>query len=150
MFAMSERVSPCSARCVRASVGRATVRTPSAMLTVISGWKSLSSVAFGPFAVMWFPDTLPSPPEGIGAGLLPILLIVPSPFWPTPLCASPHETENFAAGSVFLSLLIGHEAFRCRDDRDAEPAEHARQRVSLRVHAQPGLRDPLDPGDRLL
>src|SRR5947208_9286116 len=116
MFAMSERVSPCRARCVRASVGRATVRTPSWMLTVISGWKSLWSFALGPFTVMWFPDTLTSTPDGIGIGLRPILLIGPSPFWP-----SPHETENFAAGSVLLSLLVCHEALRRRDDRDAQP-----------------------------
>jgi hypothetical protein len=37
MFAMSERVSPWSARCVRASVGRLTVSTPSWIATDISG-----------------------------------------------------------------------------------------------------------------
>src|SRR5438132_11250984 len=145
MFAMSERVRPCSARCVRASVGRLTVSTPSWMLTAISGWKSLSSVAFGPFTVMWLPDTLTSTPCGIGIGLRPILLNCLSPLWP-----SPDETENFTAGTVLLGLLVGHEALRRRDDRDAEPAEHARQRVALRIYTQSRLRDPLDPGDRLL
>src|SRR5579864_4223175 len=89
---------------------------------------------------MWLPDTLTSTPCGIAIGLRPILLT----------SASPHETENFAAGPVLLRLLIRYEAFRGRDDRDAESSEDARQRVAFRVHAKTGLRDPLDPGDRLL
>ena len=83
---------------MRASVGLLTVRTPSWTPTDISGWKSVSSVAFGPFTVMWFPDKVTSTPCGIAIGLLPILLT----------SASPHETEHFAAGSVFLGLLVRH------------------------------------------
>src|SRR4029077_4587981 len=90
--------------------------------------------------MMWFPDTLTSTPCGIVIGLRPILLT----------STSPHETENFAAGPIFLGLLIRHEALRGRDDRDAKPSEDARQRVAFRVYAQPGFRDPLDPRDRLL
>src|SRR5438270_64818 len=113
-------------RCPRASyflsaVGLLTVRTPSCTATDISGWKSPCSVAFGPLTVMWFPDRVTSTPCGIAIGLRPILLT----------STSPHETENFAAGPIFLRLLVGHEAFRCRDDRDAKPSEHARQRVAL-------------------
>src|ERR1043166_2033340 len=83
---------------------------------------------------------LMSTPLGTEIGCFPILLMT----W------SPHVTENFAACAGFCGLPVGHQAVRRRDDRDAEAAEHARQRVALGVHAQARLRDALDAGDRAL
>src|SRR6202012_4045615 len=62
----------------------------------------------------------------------------------------PDVGEDFPAHTVLLGLLVGHQAARRRDDRDAKPAEHTGQVVLLRVHAQAGLGDPLDPRDRAL
>src|SRR6202012_3716339 len=62
----------------------------------------------------------------------------------------PDVGEDFPAHAVLLGLLVGHQAAGRRDDRDAEPAEHAGQVVLLRVNPQTGLGDPLDPRNRAL
>ena len=47
MFCTSVRVSPCSALCFCSSLGRATVKIPSASASCISGWSCAAQLALG-------------------------------------------------------------------------------------------------------
>src|SRR5712691_4572694 len=65
--------------------------------------------------------------------------------WMTASRALPDVADDLATDLESPSLLTTHDSLRCRDHRDAEAAVNARDIGSLRVDAQPGLADPLDP-----
>src|SRR6516165_7225261 len=143
MLAISVRDKPCSARTLPSSLGRVTRRTLSSLTTAIGSATVRSREPFGPLTLTAWPSMATSTPLGMGMGRRPMRDIV---FLPS----LPDVGEDFPAHTLLLGLLVGHQAARRRDDRDAEPAEHPGQVVLLRVHAQPGLGNPLDPGDGAL
>src|SRR5689334_11708806 len=63
MFAISDRDSPCSARISPSSLGRVTVRVPSACLTSMGCTTSRERVPLGPFTVTWRPSMVTSTPR---------------------------------------------------------------------------------------
>src|SRR4051812_31151889 len=137
MLATSVRVRPCSERSGPRSVGRVTVTTPSATLTVISCGTACSSAPRGPFT-----PTRPGPmsistPAGRVMGALPMRLIA----------GLPDEAEHFAANAAFCGLTAGDHADGGGHDRGTEAAEHLRQAVGLGVDATTRLRDALDALD---
>src|SRR5690606_9017165 len=84
-----------------------------------------------------------STPLGTGMGSRPILDM---------LCSSPLPDvgEDFPAHTTLAGLLVGHEAVRRRDDRDAQPTEDSRQVVLLGVNPQTGLGHPAQARERTL
>ena len=62
----------------------------------------------------------------------------------------PHEREDFAADVLRTRLLVGHDALRGGNDRDAEAAQDLRQLVSAGVDTQAGLGDSAEALDGLL
>src|SRR5262245_51164705 len=142
MLAISERVRPCRLRWKPSSVGRSTRTTPSSLTTRISGCTRWLSAPRGPFTVTTASSpTVTSTPLGISMGCFPILLMS------GPL---PHVRQDLAADPVAGRVAVRHHTVRGRDDRDAQPAEHAGQAVMARVHPPAGLADALDAGDRAL
>src|SRR5215475_3166817 len=141
MFATSVLDRPCSARTLPSSLGRVTVMTPSLWDTSMGSATSSDSFPLGPVTVTSRPLMLTSTPLGIGTGMRPIRDISVS---------SPDVGEDFPAYAALDRLLVGHQATRGGDDGDAKTAEHPRQVVLLRVHAQPGLGHPLEARDRPL
>src|SRR5712691_2273616 len=75
-------------------------------------------------------------PPGISIGLFPILLM-----------ALPDEAHDFAAEPALLRRAARHEARRGGQDRDAHPAQHARETVFPRVDPAARLRHALQAGD---
>src|SRR5215467_2940959 len=138
MLAISDRDSPCSARISPSSLGLVTVITPSACWTSIGADTSRLSSPLGPLTWTSRPLMVTSTPLGMVIGSRPILDMAGS---------LPDVGEDFPAYALLLGLLIGHQARRRRDDRDAEAAEHSRQVVLARVHPQTRLRHPLEARD---
>src|SRR5215831_13749359 len=141
MFATSDLDSPCSARTCPSSLGRVTVMTPSLWDTSMGSATSSESFPLGPVTVTSRPSMVTSTPPGIVTGIRPIRDIAVS---------SPDVGEDFPAYATLDRLLVGHQAAGGGDDGDAKPAEHPRQVVLFRVHAQTGLGHPLEARDRPL
>src|SRR5215471_472055 len=141
MFATSVRDRPCSARTLPSSLGLVTVMTPSPLVTSMGSFTSTESCPLGPLTVTSRPLMVTSTPLGIVTGIRPIRDIA------VPL---PDVGEDFPAYAAPDRLLVGHQATRGGDDGDAQAAEHPRQVVLLRVHAQPRLGHPLEARDRAL
>src|SRR4249920_1394893 len=141
MLATSDRDKPCRARTLPSSLGRVTVMTPSLWDTLMGSATSSESFPLSPVTVTARPSMVTSTPLGIGTGMRPIRDISVS---------SPDVGEDFPAYAALDRLLVGHQATRGGDDGDAKTAEHPRQVVLLRVHAQPGLGHPLEARDRPL
>src|SRR5438445_8864177 len=138
MLLTSVRVRPWSCLWVFCSVGRVTTRLPSSRLTVMSGWSARVRVPLGPVTVSRRPSIVTSTVEGTAMGSRPIRDIS---------FRLPDEREAFAAELGLASLRAGHDPLARADDDDAEPAEHARDVGLAGVDPQPGLADPLQPGD---
>src|SRR5215472_848842 len=141
MLAISERDSPCRARISPSSLGRVTVMTPSFCWISIGAEISRLSSPFGPLTWTWRPLMVTSTPLGMAIGSRPIRDMAGS---------LPDVGEDFPAYALLLGLLVGQQAARRRDDRDAEAAEHSRQVVLARIHPQAGLRNPLEARDGAL
>src|SRR4051812_38021691 len=136
MFAISVRVSPCSARWSPRSVGRVTLTTASPTSTFMSWDTTWLSSPLGPLTLTTPGSTVTATPLGRSIGLRPIRLM-----------ALPHEAEHLAADAALGGLAAGDHAGRGGQDGRAEAAEHLGQAVVLRVHAAARLGDALDPGD---
>src|SRR5215212_5390553 len=146
MLATSVRVKPCSDLLSRSSSGRVTSSSPlSARATLIGSLMTCCREPFGPLTETAWPSTVTSTPAGTGTGSLPM-----RDMSATSLLSrrSPDVGEHFAAYAGVVRLLVGQQALRCVDDRDAQATEHLRQSGRLRVHPQPRLRDPPDAGER--
>src|SRR3954453_8443468 len=144
MLATSVRVRPCRALESRSSVGRRTTSWPSSCSIAMGSTTVCDSVPFGPFTVTSLPLMLTSTPDGTGIGSLPMRLIALLSF------PSPDVGEDFPAYALLLTLLVGAQPCRGRDDRHTQPTQHARQVRRLRVDPEAGLGDPADAGDRPL
>src|SRR2546423_6793951 len=139
MLAISVRVRPWSARFTCVSSARCTEIFPSSRSIFMFSWKVRVSWPFGPFTFTVWPSILMSTPLGITTGIRPIRLI--SHYLP-------HVRQDLAAEALALRFASGHEAGRGRHDGDAETAEHARHLALAGVHAEAGLRDATQTGDR--
>src|SRR5215468_10658332 len=117
MFATSVRDRPCSARTLPSSLGLVTVMTPSLLVTSMGSFTASDSCPLGPRTVTSRPSMVTSTPLGIVTGIRPIRDIAVS---------SPDVGEDFPAHALPDRLLVGHQATRGGDDRDAEPAEYLR------------------------
>src|SRR5918994_5215221 len=144
MFAINDRVSPWRLRWNPSSVGRSTRRTSSSRTRRISGCTRCVSSPRGPFTTTTAPSpTVTSTPLGISMGCLPIRLMASA-------LRSPDERQDLAADPLAGRVAVRHHTLRGRDDRDPEPAQHARELSPTRVHAPAGLAHAFDPADRAL
>src|SRR4051812_44612887 len=141
MFAMSERVSPWSARSGPRSVGRVTTRLSSWRSIVIRIGICWVSSPSGPLTMMRPGSMAMLTPVGTGMGCLPIRDMRHH---------LPDEGHDFAADAALRGCAVGDETVRGGQDRGAHPAEHARQAVLARVDAASGLGDALEIGDDAL
>src|SRR4051794_32131998 len=137
MFAISERVSPCSARCSPRSVGRVTSTSPSFFSTLMSRGLRSSREPRGPLTRTTSGSIEISTPAGTGIGCFPI----------RDISRSPDVGDNLAADARAAGLVAGHHASRRGQDRGAHAAEHLRDLGVVHVRPPAGLRDPLHAGD---
>src|SRR6187200_2987758 len=139
MFAISVRVSPCSARSSPRSVGRETVIVPfSCSIFIRCGTACVSSPS-GPLTITRPGASATFTPAGTSMGCLPIRLI-----------ALPNETDDLSADALLLGRSAGDHAGRRGEDRRPHPTEHPREPVLPRVDAAARLGDPLEVGDDAL
>src|SRR5919201_4092678 len=130
MFAISVRVSPCSARSSPRSVGRVIVIVPSACSIFIRCGTACVSVPNGPFTITRPGSIDTVTPAGTSIGRFPIRLIR----------SLPDEADDLAADSALLRGAGGDETARSGQDRDAHASEDARQAVLARVNPAARLR----------
>src|SRR3954453_2123434 len=105
MLAISERVSPCRARCAPRALGRLTNLSPSACSTVMSRLMRSSSWPPGPATRTTSGSIVTVTVSGTGMGFLPIRLM-----------PSPDLGDHFAPHAGAPRLVAGHDAARRRDD----------------------------------
>src|SRR5690606_2864137 len=110
--------------------------------TLIGSTTVCDRVPLGPFTVTVWPSMVTSTPAGTVTGSFPMRDMSSTP--------SPDVGEDFPAHAVLLRLLVGLQAARRRDDRDAEAAQDPGQVVVLGVHPQTGLRHAPEAGDAAL
>src|SRR6478609_2965113 len=134
MFATSERVRPCSARCSPRLVGRVTISSPSTCSTVMSRWILSNSSPRGPLTVTRSGSIATVTPAGTGMGLRPIRLMP----------ASPHLRHDLATDALAARLVTGHDALGRRDDRRAEATLDLRDLAVADVRTLARTRHPLD------
>src|SRR5581483_7880353 len=136
MFAISERVSPCSERSGPRSLGRVTTIVSSCFSIFIRSGTCWLSSPPGPLTWTRPGEIATATSDGIWMGCFPIRLI-----------RLPDETDHFAADSLLLGGAARHDPARRGQDRDAHSAEHARQAVLARVDAAARLGHALEAGD---
>src|SRR5688500_6221175 len=118
MFAISVRVSPCSARSGPRSVGRLTRISPSACSIFIRCGTDCESSPSGPFTCTRPGESATETVDGSSMGCLPIRLI-----------ALPDEGDDLAADAALRGLAARDEAGRGGQDGHAETTEDAGQPV---------------------
>src|SRR3954451_1799712 len=138
MLAMSDRVSPCRARCSPRSVGRLTRSCPSSWSTVMSRLLRSDSAPRGPVTWTTSGSTVTVTPSGTGMGFLPMRLTT----------RSPHLGDDLAAHAGAPRLVAGHDAARRRHDRCPHAALDLADPVRPRIVALARARDPAQAADR--
>src|SRR4051794_14717743 len=137
MLAISERVSPCRARCSPRSVGRLTSSSPSFCSTVMSRLMRSSSWPPGPATRTTSGSTVTVTVSGTGMGLRPMRDM-----------RLPDLRDDLAAHAGAPRLVAGHHAARRRDDRRPHAALDLGDAAAGRVVALAGARDAPQPRDR--
>src|SRR3954451_7611889 len=137
MLAISERVSPCRARCSPRSVGRLTRSSPSACSTVMSRLMRSSSEPPGPATRTTSGSIVTVTVSGTGMGLRPMRDI-----------RLPDLRHDLAAHAGAARLVAGHDAAGRRDDRRAHAALDLADAVRRGVVALARARDPAQAADR--
>src|SRR5271165_2320029 len=138
MFATSERVSPCSARCSPRSVGRVTNSCSPSWVTAMSlGMRSASS-PLGPLTRTDSGSMETVTPAGTGMGCLPM----------RDTLSSPDLGQDLAADAGRARVVAGHHAVGGRDDRGAHAAEHLRDVLGVDVGPPPRARYAAETRDR--
>src|SRR5213596_3682687 len=132
MLAISERVSPCRARCSPRSVGRLTSSSPSDFSTEMSRLMRSSSWPPGPATRTTSGSIVTVTVSGRGMGFLPMRLM-----------RSPDLRHDLAAHAGLAGLVAGHHAARRRDDRRPHPALDLADAAGGGVVALARARDPL-------
>src|SRR5947209_1674423 len=139
MFAISVRVSPCSARCSPRSVGRVTRISPSTCSTLMSRGTRSDSSPFGPLTVTRSGSIATVTPDGTAMGCLPIRDM-----------ALPDPSHDLAADALAPGVVAGHHSPRGGDDGRAHPALDPRDVLAIHVGAPAWPRDPLHARDHRL
>src|SRR3954464_14630096 len=149
MFATSERVSPCSARCSARSVGRRTSSSPSSWTTSMARFLRSSSAPRGPATRTTSGSTVTVTEEGTGMGFLPIRDMVKSDDrgGVDGLHASPDLGPDFAADARGAGLVAGHDAVRGRQDGGAHAAQDLRDVLGVHIGPPAGTGHPAQAGD---
>src|SRR5271166_1168905 len=143
-LAIWARVMPHMARARFSSLCGWTCTAPASIeIDTSSGAVNLSSPLAPLTAIVW-PSTLAVTPEGMGTGFLPIRDMTQFRFFGGP---SEDGAEDFAADIVLAGGVVGHDALRRRDNRDAEAVADARHCVDGRIDAAARLRHALDLAD---
>src|SRR4051794_29765451 len=137
MLAISERVSPCRARCSPRSVGRLTRSWPFSCSTVMSRLTRSSSWPPGPATRTTSGSMVTVTVSGTGMGSLPMRDM--------PL---PDLRDDLAADAGPPGLVGGHDAARRGDDGGAHPALDLADAAGGGVVALAGPRDAAQPRDR--
>src|ERR1019366_7296716 len=140
MFATSERVSPCRARCSPRSVGRLTTSCSPSRATSMSLWMRSDSSPLGPFTRTDPGSIATVTPAGTAIGCLPILDIARS-------APSPDLGEDLAADARRARVVAGHHAMRGGHDRRAHAPEHLRDVLGIDVCAPSRTRNATQPRD---
>src|SRR4029079_8790679 len=136
MFATSERVSPCRARCAPRSVGRVTRISSPSSATVMSRWMRSESSPLGPCTRTTPGSIVTVTPDGTTMGFLPIRLI-----------ALPDLRDDLAADALLARLVTGHDAVRRRDDGGPHAALALAHAGGAGVVALAGTLDAAQAGD---
>src|SRR5947209_18367764 len=131
MFAISVRVSPCSARCSPRSVGRVTRISPSTCSTLMSRGTRSDSSPFGPLTVTRSGSIATVTPDGTAMGCLPIRDM-----------ALPDPSHDLAADALAPGDVSGHHSPRGGDDGRAHPALDPRDVLAVHVRAAAFPRHP--------
>src|SRR6478672_7902327 len=148
MLLIRVRVSPCSERLSRSSLGRLTSRTPSSPFsTVIGSATACDRVPLGPLTVTRLWSIATSTPDGTAMGSLPMRDMLVFSFSVSSL---PDVGEDFPTHALLVGLAVGQQALARRDDRDAQAAEHLRETRVLGVDPETGLADAANTRDGAL
>src|SRR3954454_18616145 len=137
MFATSERVRPCRARCSARSVGRRTSSCPSSWTTSIARFLRSSRLPRGPVTRTTSGSTVTVTVEGTGMGFLPIRDI-----W-----GLPDLGDDLATDARLASLVAGHHAVRRGQDGRAHAAQDLRDALGIHVASLTGTGHPAQAGD---
>src|SRR3954447_13145190 len=137
MFAISERVSPCRARCSARSVGRVTIRFPSSWTTSMARFLRSKRSPRGPATRTTSGSTVMVTLEGTGMGFLPI----------RDMTRLPDLGDDLATDARSASLVAGHDAVRGGQDRGAHAAQHLRDVLGIHVAPLAGAGHPAQAGD---
>src|SRR4051812_36779345 len=127
MFAMSERVRPCSDLWFASSVARVTLSVLSARSIVMPSGTRCDSSPRGPFTLTVLPSTVTVTPAGIVTGILPIRDMVG---------LLPDDGDELAAGARLPRLTVGHQALVRAQNREAEAVANARDLAGADVLAK--------------
>src|SRR4051794_26308538 len=139
MFAISDRVRPCSARSSPRSVGRVTTTELSCCSTFIRAGTSWFSSPSGPFTITRPGEIDTDTPGGSSMGCRPIRLT-----------GSPDEADDLAADAALCGGPRRDQAVGRGQDRRAHPSEDPREAVLAGVDAAAGFRDALQIRDHPL
>src|SRR3954469_12274209 len=138
MFATSERVSPCRARCSPRSVGRVTLISSPSCATVMSRWMRSESSPRGPCTRTTSGSIVTVTPVGTEMGLRPMRDMAS---WLPDLC------HDLAADALLARLVAGHDAVGRRDDGGAHAALDLAHALGAGVAALAGTRDAAQARD---
>src|SRR4051812_8286482 len=139
MLLTSARLKPCNDFACASSPSRLTTIWPSATLRLVRLGNSQSSLPFGPSTKIFCPFTSTFTLGGMAIGCFPIRDI-----------NLPDVAEQFSAEVFLAGLHVGHDAFRRRNDGDAEAAAHARDFRGADILAQTGFADAFQAFDDAL
>src|SRR5688572_5965308 len=125
---------------------------PSSCAKTMPGGSACRIFPFGPCTSTASPETFTVTPFGIGMGFLPIRDIVRyhALFCYQTFCVLPDVAKDFAADARLLGGPSRHHAARSRQNRGAQPTEHARHVVHAEIDAASGAADALQPADHAL
>src|SRR5260370_33641722 len=113
---------------------------PSMESATSCGAVNLSS-PLAPLTAIVCPSSLAVTPVGMTMGFLPIRDMACFRFFAAP---SEDGAEDFAANIVVARGVVGHDALRRRDDRNAEAVADTRHGINGYIDATAGLRHALD------
>src|SRR3954465_14350101 len=136
MFAISERVSPCRARCSARSVGRVTRISPFSCLTSISRETRSSRSPRGPATRTTVGSIVTVQPVGTGMGFLPMRDM-----------ELPDLGDDLAADALLAGVVAGHHAVRRGQDRGPHAAQALGDVLRVDGGALARARDAPQPGD---
>src|SRR5215210_4215582 len=135
MFAIRERVSPCSARCSARSVGRVTRSSSPSWRTSIDRFLRSWRSPRGPATRTTSGSIVTVTPVGTGMG-----------FFPMRDMGLPDLRHDLAADALAAGVVAGHHAAGGRDDGGAHAAEHLGDGTGVDVGPLARARDALEAG----